>query len=123
MLRFVRSLISICVPTVVHFDTSNGDQNPLGSPYLLQFSVPEKRLDDIWPALDNTQRLLIGLDMARLCTQIMKITNKSGGVPDVEQGPGVYGTLRTTNFHFPGNEEASEKVLSPQPPAASRHAM
>ncbi|PMD37765.1 hypothetical protein L207DRAFT_532023 [Hyaloscypha variabilis F] len=106
MLRFVRSLISICVPTV----------NPLGSPYVLQFSVPEKRLDDIWPALNNTQRLLIGLDIARLCTQLIKITNKSGGMPDVEQGPGVYGTLRKTNFHFPGDEEASEKVLSPQPP-------
>ncbi|KAN0099281.1 hypothetical protein V8E51_013056 [Hyaloscypha variabilis] len=116
MLRFVRSLISICVPIVVHFDISNGDQNPLRSPYVLQFSVPEKRLNDIWPALNNTQRLLIGLDIARLCTQLIKITNKSGGVPDVEQGPGVYGTLRKTNFHFPGDEEASEKFLSLQPP-------
>jgi hypothetical protein len=61
---------------------------------------------------------MICLDIARLCTELMKITNTSGGIPDVEQGSTADGTLSTTDFRFPGDDKDLRRNLDPQPPVA-----
>lgn len=116
MLCFVGKRISIAVPTIVHYDTNR--DNPLGSPYILQRRVPGTRLIDTWKTLGSNQRLMICLDIARLCTELMKITNTSGGIPDVEQGSTADGTLSTTDFRFPGDDKDLRRNLDPQPPVA-----
>lgn len=115
MLQFVGSRISIDVPTVVHFDM-NESSNSLGSPYVLQRRVLGKRLDYTWPTLNQAQRLLVALDMARLCKQLMRITNSSGGIPQVEHGSKADGTLSTIDHSFPGEKGKFKHTLCAEPP-------
>ncbi|KAI1077216.1 hypothetical protein F5B20DRAFT_593032 [Whalleya microplaca] len=116
MLRLVKRSVAVDVPLAIHFDITNGDSNPLGSPYVLQHRVPGERLDDVWCKLNHTQRLLIGLDLARLYIQLMKITNTSGGIPDFKQPPTADGMLKTYDYEFPSDNTESKNVIIPQPP-------
>ncbi|KAI1338475.1 kinase-like domain-containing protein [Xylariaceae sp. FL0016] len=116
MLRFLENKITIDVPTVMHFDASAGDKNPLNSPYILQRRVPGTCLLDSWEDLNHSQRLCICLDMARLCKQLMSITNTSGGTPDLELGKTVNGTYNTRDVRFPGDPRGYFRSLKPQSP-------
>ncbi|KAM5349163.1 hypothetical protein ACJ41O_008986 [Fusarium nematophilum] len=118
MVKLLRRHISAGIPTVVSSNMSAGQDNALGTPYVLQLRVPGQRLDDAWPTLTHQQRLMITLELARLCISLKNISNPSGGIPDVIRRRGKHKTLRTTDYPFPGDGEGSERVMEKQPPVA-----
>lgn len=111
-LRFVKKRVSLPLPTVVH---SDGPDNPLGFAYVLQVRAPGHRLDKMWSTLNHTQRLLVALDIARVCAEIMSITNPSCGIPEVERGQMEDGSLTTIGRYFPGDDD-EKTTINPQPP-------
>ena len=72
ILRFLKGRISLPLPTVVH---SDGPDNPLGFAYVLQLRVPGTRLDKLWSTLNHAQKLLVTIDIARFCAELMNIRN------------------------------------------------
>lgn len=118
MLDWIKGRITLPVPAVVHTDASASDQNFLGTPYSLQERIRGKLLQQAWPRLSHHQRLLIVLEVARFHKELMSITNISGGVPDLEQGPAANGALFTRDLEHPEDKKEGYPVtmLVPQRP-------
>lgn len=116
MLRFLKERITAKIPAVVRSDTGSGEDNPLGSPYVLQRRVPGVRLDDAWPSLNHAQRLLVARDLARLHAELGAVSNPSGGIPDVERDPLGDGSLATIDYRFPGEEPGARTAVGPREP-------
>lgn len=67
------------------------------------------------PTLNHTQSLLVTLDIARFCAEIIRITNLSCGIPDVERGQLEDGSLTTIGRYFPGDDDDERTTSNPQP--------
>jgi aminoglycoside phosphotransferase (APT) family kinase protein len=113
MLRFISNRVSYPVPTVVYSDFEG--KNPIGSPFVLQHRIPGRRLDQAWALLSQPQRCLIALDMARLCNELVKITNPTGGRPVLNPSMPDFGSLETIDYPFPGDQGQKEPTNSHVP--------
>ena len=113
MLRFIRNRISYPVPTVAYFDLSQ--ENPIESPFVIQYRIPGRRLDEAWPLLSQPQRCLIALDMARLCNELVRITNLTGGIPVLKSSMPEHGSIETTDYPFPQDQAQKEPKGSLEP--------
>ncbi|KAI1328184.1 hypothetical protein F5Y16DRAFT_420096 [Xylariaceae sp. FL0255] len=118
MLSFIKCRISIGTPAIVlsDMDMDTEEENPLGTPWILQHRVVGKRLDEVWLTMNHTQRLLVTLDLARLCVDLRNIQNASGGIPDMLHDLAPDGALRTIDYAFIDDEDGSHKVIEESPP-------
>lgn len=92
--RFLQRRLTFPVPIVVHLDNS-GDSNPLGRPHVIQYRLAGSPLDEIFPSLNRSQKMMAALDMARLTRELMTISNPTHGTP-LEGRPRLASpTLRT----------------------------
>ena len=113
MLRFIRNRISYPVPTVAYFDL--GGENPIESPFVIQHRIPGRRLDEAWPLLSQPQRCLIALDMARLCNELVRITNRTGGIPVLKSSMPEHGSIETIDYPFLKDQAPKEPKGSLEP--------
>lgn len=113
MLRFINNRVSYPVATVAYSDFEG--KNPIGSPFVLQHCIPGRRLDQAWPLLSQPQRCLIALDMARLCNELVKITNPTGGNPVLKPIMPDSESLETIDHPFPGDQGQKEPTGSHAP--------
>lgn len=108
MLQYVQRRISFNVPEIVYCDTGIEDDNPLGSPFVLQRRIQGTRLDEAWEHLNQTQRLLVTMDMARLVSELRQVTNSSGGIPRFNSDCENHEALETVDFRFPADPPGLE---------------
>ncbi|KAF2431394.1 hypothetical protein EJ08DRAFT_678418 [Tothia fuscella] len=84
-LRFADGLTQFSVPKIARLDKTA--DNGLGSPYVLQYRIPGRNLEDLCPELNQGQRLCIARECAAFLTQITKHTYPFGGLIDATSVP------------------------------------
>ena len=76
-LDYVRQNSSIPVATIIAKDFSN--DNPLESPYLLQFRIPGCNLEVLWTDLSHSQRCTVAREIGRVIRSLMTLESPVTG--------------------------------------------
>jgi aminoglycoside phosphotransferase (APT) family kinase protein len=77
LLRLLDGMTQFSVPKTICFDKNTS--NPLGRPYVLQYRIPGRPLEDVWKELNHAQKLCVARQMGTFLLHLSKHTFSSGG--------------------------------------------
>lgn len=84
---------SVPVANVVAKDVNN--DNPLGSPYVIQHRIPGSDLELLWPEISHSQRCTVARVLGKVIKQLLALESPIAG--HIEAFPGGTGTEKQSN--------------------------
>ena len=106
------------IPTAAVLVKDFSDDNPLGSPYLIQDRISGSDLEVLWPDLNHSQRCAIARGVGSVIKSLLSLESPVGG--HIEAKPTCTGTATSLNIvpfdlkdesENPNEESESEKPL------------
>ena len=111
-LDFVRLNSNIPTATLLVKDFS--DDNPLGSPYLIQDRIPGSDLEVLWPDLNHSQRCAIAREVGSVIKSLLSLESPVGG--HIESKPTSTGTATSLTIVPFDLKDGSDNLIEESEP-------